>query len=314
MRLMFTTLATLALALPASGQALQCNLSGLTPSAGMTASMTTDTLTVTWDGDQGQEARLRFAIVSGTPTIRDVAVRPKGGAWKTAGSNMTPDFRVVAGFRRVTEQQLQPLRGLKVEITPQIVEKYKWDAFWDAPLNTAKLENTRDNAIPPPAGVAGQPGLPRKPEEITRASAVYQAGSCEVSSTGARLMVTFPGVALGPFEGRLQYTVFKGSNLIAQEVIAKTEQPSVAYKYEAGLKGLQVQPASRIVWRDMANTWQGYRFGGAPNSGPVTMKASNRLVIAEGAEGSIARNVLQPRLCLVSEDRRVELLVRRASA
>jgi len=288
MRLMFTTLATLALALPASGQALQCNLSGLTPSAGMTASMTTDTLTVTWDGDQGQEARLRFAIVSGTPTIRDVAVRPKGGAWKTAGSNMTPDFRVVAGFRRVTEQQLQPLRGLKVEITPQIVEKYKWDAFWDAPLNTAKLENTRDNAIPPPAGVAGQPGLPRKPEEITRASAVYQAGSCEVSSTGARLMVTFPGVALGPFEGRLQYTVFKGSNLIAQEVIAKTEQPSVAYKYEAGLKGLQVQPASRIVWRDMANTWQGYRFGGAPNSGPVTMKASNRLVIAEGAEGSIA--------------------------
>jgi hypothetical protein len=101
-------------------------------------------------------------------------------------------------------------------------------------------------------------------------------------------MVTFPGVTLGPFEGRLQYTVFKGSNLVAQEVIAKTEQPSVAYKYEAGLKGLQVQPASRIVWRDMANTWQGYRFGGAPNTGPVTLKASNRLVIAEGAEGSIA--------------------------
>jgi hypothetical protein len=40
----------------------------------------------------------------------------------------------------------------------------KWDAFWDAPLNTSKLEDTRMNAIPPPDGVAGQPGLPRKPE------------------------------------------------------------------------------------------------------------------------------------------------------
>ena len=71
-------------------------------------------------------------------------------------------------------------------------------------------------------------------------------------------------------------------------MVAKTELPSVAYKYEAGLKGLAIQPASRMVWRDMANNWQEYRFGGAPNSGPVTLKASNRLVIAEGPEGSIA--------------------------
>src|SRR5262245_62639147 len=105
----------------ASAQVLQCNLSGFTPTTGIAASMTPDTLTVTWDGDQGQEARLRFGIVNGTPTIRDVAVRTKNGAWKIAGSNMTPDFRVVAGLRRVTEQQLQPLRGLKVDITPEIV-------------------------------------------------------------------------------------------------------------------------------------------------------------------------------------------------
>ncbi len=288
MRVVFATLVTIALTAPASAQALQCNISGFTASPGLAASMTTDTLTVTWDGDQGQEARMRFAIVSGTPTIRDIAVRSKGGAWKTAGSNMTPDFRVVAGFRRVTEQQLQPLRGLKVDITPEIVEKYKWDAFWDAPLNTDKLENTRDNAIPPPGGVAGQPGLPRKPEEITRATATYQAKTCEVTTSGSRLVVSFPGVSLGPFDGRLQYTVYKGSNLVAQEVVAKTDKPSVAYKYEAGLKGLAIQPASRMVWRDMANTWQEYRFGGAPNTGPVTLKASNRLVIAEGAEGSIA--------------------------
>ena len=53
---------------------------------------------------------------------------------------MTPDFRVVTGLRRVTEQQLQPLRQLKIEITPALVDSIKWDAFWDAPLNLEALE------------------------------------------------------------------------------------------------------------------------------------------------------------------------------
>ena len=289
MRIVLATIVSLAVIAPsASAQALQCNLSGYSPSSGLAAGVANDALTVTWDGDQGQEVRMRFALVSGTPTIREIALRRKGADWKTVGANMTPDFRVATGLRRVTEQQLQPLRQLKVDITPALVERIKWDAFWDAPLNTSKLEDTRMTAIPPPDGVAGQPGLPRKPEEISRATASYQVTTCDVTSSGARLVVAFPGVSLGVFSGRLEYTVYRGSNLIAQAVVARTEQPSVAYKYEAGLKGLAIQPASRMVWRDMANTWQEYRFGGTPNSGPVTLKASNRLVVAEGPGGSIA--------------------------
>ena len=45
-------------------------------------------------------------------------------------------------------------------------------------------------------------------------------------------------MTLGVFAGQLQFTVYKGSNLIQQEVVAKTDQNSVAYKYNAGLKGL----------------------------------------------------------------------------
>ena len=90
MRILFATVVSLALlSPPASAQALQCNVSGFTPAPGIAASLTTDTLTVTWDGDQGQEVRMRLGIVSGTPTIRDLAVRAKGGAWKIAGANMT---------------------------------------------------------------------------------------------------------------------------------------------------------------------------------------------------------------------------------
>ena len=46
---------------------------------------TGDALAVTWDGDRNQELRLRFVIDDGTPTIQELAVRKKGGAWGSAG-------------------------------------------------------------------------------------------------------------------------------------------------------------------------------------------------------------------------------------
>jgi hypothetical protein len=267
---------------------LTCAVAGYRAADGLTAAVANDAVTATWDGDQGQEVRMRIAVVSGVPTVQELAVRPRGNGWRTVASGVTPDFRVVTGMRRVTQQQLQPLIQLKTEITPSLVDSIKWDAFWDAPLNLEPLEDTRMNAIPPPKGVANQPGLPRKAEEVARASATFASRGCEIKTNGGRLEISFDGVQLGVFAGRLHYTVYKGTNLIKQEVVAKTEVDSVAYKYEAGLKGLAIQPASRVAWRDVANTWQDYRFGGAANSAPVPLRASNRLVVAEGPGGSIA--------------------------
>ena len=76
--------------------------------------------------------------------------------------------------------------------------------------------------------------LPRKQEEIQVAWAKYIAGSCQVKTDGARMEVTFPGLSMGIFSGSLQYTVYRGANLLRQEAIAKTSEPSVAYKYNAG--------------------------------------------------------------------------------
>ena len=289
MRSIVTLFGILAITAPAAwADPLTCTVAGYRAADGLTAVVGNDTLTVTWDGDQGQEVRMRIAVVSGVPTIQELAVRPRGNGWRTIASGVTPDFRVVTGLRRVTEQQLQPLRQLKTEITPALVDSIKWDAFWDAPLNLEPLEDTRMNAIPPPKGVADQAGLPRKPEEVARASATFASRGCEIKTNGGRLEISFDGVQLGVFAGRLQYTVYKGTNLIKQEVVAKTDVDSVAYKYEAGLKGLPIQPASRVAWRDVANTWQDYRFGGGANTAPVPLRASNRLVVAEGPGGSIA--------------------------
>jgi hypothetical protein len=136
----------------------------------------------------------------------------------------------------MTNQQLEPLRGLKVELTPEIVAKYKWDAFWDAPLNLDPPPARGGNPLPA-AGVANQPGLPRKAEEIKRADAVYHATGCSVKTSGSRVEVSFPGVQRGVFAGRLQYDLQRdesdpagsdrtdGSGLRRVQVRRGTERP-----------------------------------------------------------------------------------------
>jgi hypothetical protein len=170
---------------------------------------------------------------------------------------------------------MAPLRDLKVELTPEVVEREKWFAFWDSPL-----------VVPGRAGT--NLGLPRKPEEIHRNWATFHSTGCQVKTDGARIEVTFPGFEAGLFTGSLQYTVYRGTNLVRQEAIAKTNEPSVAYKYISGLKGFAIADNSRVVWRDTARGWQQYAFGGAVNRDPVGLVARNRLGILEANQGSLA--------------------------
>jgi hypothetical protein len=267
---------------------LNCSLAEYRAQPGLTAAVAGDTLTVTWEGDRNRELRLRFEIDGGAPVIEELAVRRKGEAWVTLAANAAPDFRVVSGLRRITNQQLDPLAGIGVKITPEILEREKWEAFWDAPLNVPGGDAAHNDCTPPQRGVLNQPGLPRNPDEVKRAAAVYHAQSCGVRTNGARLEIWFPGVQLGVFAGRLQYTVYKGTNLIRQEVIASTREPSVAYKYDAGIRGVAIRPGARMAWLDVTNRWQEYRFGGAADEAPVTVTSSNRIVAAEAAGGAIA--------------------------
>jgi hypothetical protein len=288
MRIAIATLMLLAAGSTLYADPMTCDLKSYKPTPGLSASAANNTLTVVWNGDRNQELRLRFGIAAGTPAIQELAIRKGSGQWATLGTDVTPDFRVVTGLRRMSSQQIAPLRGLGVDLTPEIVDMYRWDPFWDAPLDLSPPGGRAGN--PPPAeGVANQPGLPRKPDEIKRASAAYRVTGCEVKTNGARLEISFPGVQLGVFAGRLEYSVFKGSDLIQQEILASTNEPWVAYKYHAGVRGLSTASGARVVWRDTANNWQDYRFGGAKNDDEVPLKTTGRLVIAErGAAGSIA--------------------------
>lgn len=303
----------------AAADPLTCDLAAYKPAAGLVAAVSVNALTVTWDGDKDSELRLTFTIDGGTPTIRDLAIRRKAGQWTTLATNVTPEFTVVSGMRRITQQQLRPdsIQALGGVVSPTVmalyekddgswidqavhegqikaadVERWKWEAFWDAPLyieGSGVRPPTHATSIPPMNGIFGQKGLPRTPDEVVRATARYQVTGCQVTSNGARMEVAFPGVTAGVFTtGRLQFDLFKGSNLIRQVLIAKTDQPSVAFKYDAGLKGLSIQGATRVAWRDLAGRWQDQRFGGPVNTDPAAVWSSNRLIAAELPGGSIA--------------------------
>ena len=252
-----------------------CDMAMYKPLFGLHANQKSGNVEFTWNGERGQELRANFGIANRQPTILELAARKSGGAWVVLGTNLTPEYEVTSGKRRLSEQQMKPLRDLGVAITPEVIEKEKWNAFWDAPLMIPGRKGTNLD-------------LPRKPEEIHKAWAKFETGNCAVQTDGARLEVTFNGLHLGIFNGHLRFTVYKGTNLLRQEAIAATEEQSVAYKYVGGLKGFAIQPDSKVVWQDTARTWQKYAFGGAVNADPVGLRARNRLAIVEQNGGSLA--------------------------
>jgi hypothetical protein len=256
-------------------QPLACDMSGYKAQDGLRAEARNGSVELSWNGAGGQQLRAAFAVRDGQPVITEMAARKAGGSWVVLGRNLAPEFEVTSGKRRLSEQQMAPLRALGIALTPEVIEREKWNAFWDAPLMIPG--NPRTNL-----------DLPRKPEEIRRTWATYHANACAVRTDGARVELEFPGLEMGIFRGSLRYTVYRGTNVLRQEAIAKTDEPSVAYKYVGGLKGLAIGNDTRLVWRDVARDWQQYRFGGAVNTEPVAVKARNRLEIVETGGGSLA--------------------------
>ena len=146
---------------------VRCDLSDYKAAPGLTAGLEQDLLAVSWNGQAGSELRARYAIDGGQPIVRDFSIRKTGGQWSVLGRNLTPEYRVTTGVRRMTEQQAQPLRDAGVELTPAVIEKNRWYAFWDAPLvmpdgpeMAAVQAQRRGQTAPPAARVLGGPRSP----------------------------------------------------------------------------------------------------------------------------------------------------------
>jgi hypothetical protein len=255
---------------------LRADLSAYTAASGLTATVEGDQLTVVWaDGAQG-ELRARYAIDHAQPVIRELAVRKAGGSWAALGRDLTAEFTVKTGHRRIDFVGLNNFGKAGQDITSRAVkDREAWFSFWDAPFVI-------------PGEMTRNPDLPRLPTEIEVAKATFNTASCTVKTDGARLEVEFPGLTMGIFTGGIRFTHYRGAGLYRVEAIAKTERDLVAYKYDLGLKGLTTAMTPQVRWLDTGGNNQRYQFGGVVHGGPVTVRAKNRVMIAEGPAGSIA--------------------------
>ena len=115
----------------AGAQTLNCNFQEYKSADGLKAEMRAGSLELTWQGERGQTLRAILGVNGGQPVVRELAVR-RNGEWSVLGRDLTPEYQVTTGRRRISAQQEVPLRQLGM-FTPEIIDRQKWFAFWDAP-------------------------------------------------------------------------------------------------------------------------------------------------------------------------------------
>ncbi len=270
-----------------AGDALSCKVDRYLAAGPVKAQTTANAVNLAWNGAGGQKMTMRLGVTGGAPTIEQLSIDGR-----TIAENARLEYKVTVGFRRMSNQQMEPLRELGIAITDEEIEEHKWDAFWDSPLDQRPPPKGPQEGLggnpPPVAGVASQPGLPRKDSEISHTVATYAADGCAVISDGARLSVSFPKMTAGVFAGDLVLTVYDGTNLIKSDYVATTAGKSVAFKYNVGLTGLALKDGAGVAWRDTGNLMQGYSLKGSVNQDIVPLFAANRLVVGQTGAGAIA--------------------------
>src|SRR5262249_52879556 len=118
----------------ASVNPMQCDLTGYKEAMGLKAEVVGDALRVTWVGAGGQELRGSFGLLDAAPIIREMAIRRQGGQWGVLGRDLSPEFHITAGKRRISEQQLAPLRALGLDRDPEFIDRENSKASCDPPL------------------------------------------------------------------------------------------------------------------------------------------------------------------------------------
>jgi hypothetical protein len=118
--------------------------------------------------------------------------------------------------------------------------------------------------------------------------------SAKAHSIGDRVELRFEGMRMGSFEGALAYSFYPGSRLIQQEAVLTTNDPDVAYYYDAGLD--MAAPADRTAGNNMKSEIAYYDTSGTlkreihnglqAEREPV--KVRYRTLAAKTAGGSIA--------------------------
>src|ERR1035437_8799274 len=124
-----------------AAQSVNCNMQGYKAVDGLRAAASAGGVTVTWQGEAQQELRTQFALRDGQPVVAELAAKKAGGAWVVLGKDLAPEFQVTTGRRRMSKTEKDILVRLGKD-TPENEERYKWNVFWDAPLEVPGLDSS----------------------------------------------------------------------------------------------------------------------------------------------------------------------------
>src|ERR1051325_4099092 len=101
----------------ASAQDFRCDLRDYKPMEGLKAELAGGMLRVAWRGERGAQLHAAFTLRGGQPVIAELGI---GG--KMLARNLSPEVEVTSGKRRLSEQQMAPLRALGIALTPEVIE------------------------------------------------------------------------------------------------------------------------------------------------------------------------------------------------
>ena len=94
--------------------------------------------------------------------------------------------------------------------------------------------------------------------------ATFELDGIRVESAGNRVRVRLGGFRAGPFQGSLVYTIFAGSRLVKQEAVVRTDEPDLAFFYDAGIEF--AAPEQERVGRNMETPYAYYDTEGERRS------------------------------------------------
>ena len=126
-----------------AAQTLNCNLSDYKPVEGVKAEAKGNAVVLNWQGEAGQQLRAQFSLHDGQPLVQELAARSGSGAWIILGKDLTPDFQVTTGKRRISGGIVSLLKSAHID-SPEEENRRKWNIFWDAPLVVPGKNDPRD--------------------------------------------------------------------------------------------------------------------------------------------------------------------------
>src|ERR1019366_6845795 len=101
-----------------AAQSLNCNLQDYKSIDGIKVVASADSVELPWEGEAGAQLRAAFTLRDGQPVVKELAARKGDGEWIVLGKDLTPQFEVTTGRRRIASVELNNLKHYNLD-TPE---------------------------------------------------------------------------------------------------------------------------------------------------------------------------------------------------